>query len=794
MANPSRIKTAALTLLVGLLFAGTLQAQNAKKKPARDPLLRMVPAESLFCVRVNNFKISLTLMESFLQGLAPAPLKPIKLAQFLDDEKWQSVQKDGDFALFGVLLPADPPGANPLANLFVGLLVPVPEYNKLIRGNPDISEADANGVSKVGGESGRGPLITKAGKYALLCWRNDYDKLVKVKSIVTAENPGLRAALDTQEIERAAGRPIWAYANIQLVGKTFGPVVIQKIDQARKMFEKMEEQQKGPMANPGAIMDMYAEILKVLADEVQYVTVALDPNTDVLNVSQTVAAREGTKLADAFVAGARTKGQRNKLLPYLEDGATMNFSGRVNVPFLENTYIRSLDLLTCLGGGMSQQDIDKLKALMLDEFTAAGEDLAFSFTTRQDKPPFALKYIAEISDQEKFNKVLDQQIEMISSGAFADIYKNLGMKMDITVKRGASKYSEVSIDSAKLVIRSTEPDSEQGRMIEAIYGDGFEYRWAVVDGHAVYVVGGDVDAQIRALIDQVKAGGPKKLGAEMKTAITLLGKRGKSDFVGTFNYVRFLNLIASMMQGVATGGPAMPPIDMKSKSNVAFAGGVAKGKLSTQAAIPKEHLTELVTAFGMMQQKVAEQRQKARSETDKTGFTPLFNGNDLAGWEPTGNAKWTVKDSMLVGTQGENNAPGDLFTEQSFKDFELTCTYRAEWPCNSGIWFRYQSPQKAYQADILEWKDPVCYSGTVYCPGKMFIAMNTDKSLVNRDGWNTMKVRAEADHLQVWLNGRQVADVRDNTTDSGKIGFQVHPGAEFGPMKIIIREILIKQL
>ena len=212
MANPSRIKTAALTLLIALLLAGTLQAQNAQKKPARDPLLRMVPAESLFCVRVNDFKTSLTLMESFLDGLAPVPLK---LTKFLDDEKWQSVETDGDFALFGVLLPAEPPSANSLlAALFVGLLVPVPDYNKLIRGNPDISEPDANGISKVGGESGRGPLITKAGKYALLCWRNDYNKLVKAKSIVTTENPGLRTALDTQEIERAAGRPIWAYANL----------------------------------------------------------------------------------------------------------------------------------------------------------------------------------------------------------------------------------------------------------------------------------------------------------------------------------------------------------------------------------------------------------------------------------------------------------------------------------------------------------------------------------------------------------------------------------------------------
>ena len=46
----------------------------------------------------------------------------------------------------------------------------------------------------------------------------------------------------------------------------------------------------------------------------------------------------------------------------------------------------------------------------------------------------------------------------------------------------------------------------------------------------------------------------------------------------------------------------------------------------------------------------------------------------------------------------------------------------------------------------------------------------------------------------IWLNGRQVADVQDDATDSGKIGFQVHPGEEFGPMKIIVREMLLKPL
>jgi hypothetical protein len=176
------------------------------------------------------------------------------------------------------------------------------------------------------------------------------------------------------------------------------------------------------------------------------------------------------------------------------------------------------------------------------------------------------------------------------------------------------------------------------------------------------------------------------------------------------------------------------------------------------------------------------------------GAIKLFNGKDLTGWEATGGAKWTVEDGMLVGTQGEKNAPGDLFTTGTYKDFIASLTYRAEWPCNSGLWFRFQSPNIAYQADILEYKKPVAWSGTLYCPGKMFLAINEDPTIVNREGWNTIKVRAEGDHLQIWLNGRQVADVHDSTTDSGKLGFQVHPGAEFGPMKIVVRELLLKPL
>ena len=182
------------------------------------------------------------------------------------------------------------------------------------------------------------------------------------------------------------------------------------------------------------------------------------------------------------------------------------------------------------------------------------------------------------------------------------------------------------------------------------------------------------------------------------------------------------------------------------------------------------------------------------SQKDSARYQKIFNGKDLTGRKTEGQARWTVQEGNIVGTQGDDNAPGDLFTQAIYKDFILKVTYRVEWPCNSGIWFRYQAADKAYQADILEYQNPECYSGTFYCPGKMFLAMNTDKTIVNRQGCNTTVIRAEGDHVQIWFNGHQVADVHDDTTDSGHIGFQIHPGEEFGEMKIIVKEVLLEPL
>ena len=205
----------------------------------------------------------------------------------------------------------------------------------------------------------------------------------------------------------------------------------------------------------------------------------------------------------------------------------------------------------------------------------------------------------------------------------------------------------------------------------------------------------------------------------------------------------------------------------------------------------------LVMGTAGFQAEASETKTEESCDADalaKEGWVPLFNGKDLEGWKAVGKATWKVLDKCLVGTQGENCAPGDLFTIKKYDDFELVVTYKIQWPANSGVWFRYQNPNMSYQADMLEYKDPECYSGSLYCPGKMFLSMNEDASLVKRDDWNTMKVLAEGDHLVITLNGKVVGDVHEDSFAKGRIGFQIHPGDQFKDMKITVREMRIRTI
>lgn len=186
--------------------------------------------------------------------------------------------------------------------------------------------------------------------------------------------------------------------------------------------------------------------------------------------------------------------------------------------------------------------------------------------------------------------------------------------------------------------------------------------------------------------------------------------------------------------------------------------------------------------------------QDAEKEGKKEEWRQLFNGKDLDGWKPEGKADWKVEDGMLIGRQGANRAPGDLFTVEEFGDFVLVVEYKVQWPANSGVWFRYVNESTAYQADILEYKEPLAHSGTLYCPGRMFLGANLDPDLEKKDDWNTMKIRCEGDHMVISLNGTVTVDVKDDAIPKGRIGFQIHAGDEFKDMQLNVRKIKLRAL
>ena len=69
-------------------------------------------------------------------------------------------------------------------------------------------------------------------------------------------------------------------------------------------------------------------------------------------------------------------------------------------------------------------------------------------------------------------------------------------------------------------------------------------------------------------------------------------------------------------------------------------------------------------------------------------WQPLFNHENLDGWEIMPGGEWQVKDGVLVGTSpASEERHGILVTDQEYDDFKLRVVYKAN-QGNSGLYFR----------------------------------------------------------------------------------------------------------
>lgn len=587
-------------LMVLIIFAATLCAQSS----SNSELLKMIPAKSLFCVRINNFDYTLNQIDQFLTGISPMPmgvsmLVRMQLANLLGSPQLNGVNTNSSFAVFGASV-GEPVEGNPFANIFVGILAPVTDYKQFIEGNTNCTAPDDKGISKITMNGAPVMLVKKAGGYALISRANVYDKLdTMAKAISSTSTAGLNGALDAAEAKLAETEPIWAYGNVQQANEAFGPLITAKFQEIQMMMTSMQAGQTGASQESiKNVMNMYSGLLKVLMKETKAVSVAINPKSNVLSITKTISAVPGTEMAKMFTAGSSSQSE-NTLLTYLEDGALANFGAMINTPFWKMLNVRSIDLYAAMAGGkMSEDDIKEMKTLAADIIDSAKGPVAYTISTNTNtKPPFAVKYFIAVKDENKFNQILDKAIQMMSSSGIMDFYKGMGLETSFSTRSGVDSYKNVSINAAKLSMKAADAGSPQGQMITSMYGEGFDYRWGMVEGLFVGTFSGDVDATMHQSIDQVKSDSPKQIGSEMKAALELLPGANKADFIVTLNVLRLIKMVTSMVP------IPLPPMDIQTRSNIVIAGSAADSRMVVNIAVPKQHLTEIMSAFMSMQQK-----------------------------------------------------------------------------------------------------------------------------------------------------------------------------------------------
>lgn len=189
----------------------------------------------------------------------------------------------------------------------------------------------------------------------------------------------------------------------------------------------------------------------------------------------------------------------------------------------------------------------------------------------------------------------------------------------------------------------------------------------------------------------------------------------------------------------------------------------------------------------------------AKQAPEDKGWTDLFNGEDLTGWKNPyewGEAK--VVDGVIELTA---NKKFFLTTEKQFSDFilEAQIMLPAEGKANSGIMYRCHVKKNkvfGYQAEC----DPTdrAWSGGLYDEGRRGWLAPTNKErgktkLVKapKGEWMSYKIKCVGNHLQVWVNGQQTTDFKDDVDAKGHIGLQHHgeKGQTYSFRNIRIKEL-----
>jgi len=235
--------------------------------------------------------------------------------------------------------------------------------------------------------------------------------------------------------------------------------------------------------------------------------------------------------------------------------------------------------------------------------------------------------------------------------------------------------------------------------------------------------------------------------------------------------------------------------------------------------------------FALFLTQVAAAADPLLAPDEPEGIEPIFNGEDLSGWD--GDPRlWSVRDGVIHGeTTRENPTNGNTFLiwqDGKLKDFELRLSFRCTATNNSGIQYRSEhvtegNPRnkwvvRGYQHEIRNENELPSVAGFIYdekgtrgrmClvgekavwdeDGKRVTDLLIDaegyKELFRLDDWNDVIIIAKGNHIQHYLNGRLIVDFTDahpeKARSEGILALQLHGGK---PMWAEFKDIRLKAI
>ena len=196
---------------------------------------------------------------------------------------------------------------------------------------------------------------------------------------------------------------------------------------------------------------------------------------------------------------------------------------------------------------------------------------------------------------------------------------------------------------------------------------------------------------------------------------------------------------------------------------------------------------------------------------EKAKFTNLVSGDSLDGWAIYGSqAKFSVKNGVVAGSARNLKGNSFLCTEKLYRDFIFTFQFKFDHlNGNSGCMFRgllnnkgrvngyqceHDNTERSWTAGIYDearrgWIFPK-KSNTEH----MSAFTKQGLRVTKMDDWNTITIKAQGKHLQIWINGELRTDFIDHEKESTVMGFfglQVHGGKK---CDVYWRNIFVKEL